>query len=71
MMKGRFIGVSVFNEAYKFRISSFPVATKQTNIAYTRDNTIRMISEIVCTEKNEGGLRKDQIKGHKADKHSK
>jgi hypothetical protein len=65
MMKVHFVGMSVPNEEYKFHISYFPVSIKQTHIlSYTHDNTLRMISEIMCTEKDEGALMKDWIKGY-------
>jgi hypothetical protein len=64
MMKGHLVGMSMSNKEYKFHISSFPVAKKQTNISYTRDNTLHMISETRAQKKDEGGLRKDRIKGY-------
>jgi hypothetical protein len=47
-----------------FYSASVLVATKQTHISSTRDNTLHMIYEIVSSEKDEGALRKDNGKGY-------
>jgi hypothetical protein len=50
--------------ACKLFIDSVAIVTKETDIAYTRDNTLRMISRITSHAKDEEAWRREKIKDY-------